>query len=907
MNPKQCYVAVVIWVTTVSLSTAAVGPVTAIETDNPPGSPPYNILSITAGGITVASNRLATGITTHGGIDGTPTPEMDDFDINTALDWGLGGGNFWTVDFGGGLWNNSNGDGPDFFLFEYGGSQTPTIAAIMPDGSLGQTVVIPDQWVDLGYTRDGAAAGDPVSGSGTGQSLEGMSWAITALLDASGSPLTNNSTILGISIVDRGGVDPVSFFAMVPLPNKARDPQPADGGTDVLRDIVLSWLPGETVDTHDVYFGTEFDDVNSSSANALVGAGLDVNALDLDGLLEFGQTYYWRVNEVNAANPESPWLGDVWSFTAEPFAYPLLPIAATASSSHEANMGPEKTIDGSGLNEVDQHSNVGTDMWLSGAGIIPAWIQYEFDRAYKLHEMWVWNSNQVIESFIGLGAKEVTIETSLDGQEWTVVENVPEFAQATGGSDYTANTIVDLAGTMARYLRITINSGWGLSPQNGLSEVRILHIPLQARDPQPASGEADVAPSAMLSWRAGREAAQHEVVLSSDNEAVVNNTAVLATTSETGFDLSTAGIEFDSTYYWKINEINDAASPAIVEGDIWSFSTPLFGVVDDFESYDDLCNRIFFVWQDGFGHNGSEECAVSPYNGNGSGSIVGNASAPFAEQGTVHTGNQSMPLEYENSSEAKRQWATPQDWTLGGAQNLVLFFFGDPGNTGQLFVKVNNSKVVYDGDASAISTPFWTQWNIDLASLGANLQAVTSLSVGAESGSGIVYIDDIRLYRDAPAPAGEQIWIEGEATDTQGARWRITDDGSASGARYLGSEDGDGDDNSDPPDAEWHATYRFTVNGGTYKIWARIITSPGNSFWFRIADATSPQITREDGWINTNPMDGGDAWHWDEIHNDQQDDNVVEFTLSAGEHILEIAKREDGTFLDAIVITDKLD
>ena len=92
------------------------------------------------------------------------------------------------------------------------------------------------------------------------------------------------------------------------------------------------------------------------------------------------------------------------------------------------------------------------------------------------------------------------------------------------------------------------------------------------------------------------------------------------------------------------------------------------------------------------------------------------------------------------------------------------------------------------------------------------------------------------------------------------------------------------------------------MSGGVYKIQARIITFPGNSFWFRIQGAASEQITREDGWINTNPMDGGDTWHWDEIHNDQQNDNVVYFTLPAGQYTLEIAKREDGARLDAIVI-----
>jgi hypothetical protein len=87
---------------------------------------------------------------------------------------------------------------------------------------------------------------------------------------------------------------------------------------------------------------------------------------------------------------------------------------------------------------------------------------------------------------------------------------------------------------------------------------------------------------------------------------------------------------------------------------------------------------------------------------------------------------------------------------------------------------------------------------------------------------------------------------------------------------------------------------------------ARIITSPGNSFWVRISDATSPQITREDGWISSN-MDEEDTWHWDEILNYEQDNNVVYFTLEAGQHTLEIAKREDGAMLDAVLITDQLE
>ena len=46
------------------------------------------------------------------------------------------------------------------------------------------------------------------------------------------------------------------------------------------------------------------------------------------------------------------------------------------------------------------------------------------------------------------------------------------------------------------------------------------------------------------------------------------------------------------------------------------------------------------------------------------------------------------------------------------------------------------------------------QWNIDLASTGANLQNVSSVTIGVEgSGSGVIYVDDLRLYAAAPAVA----------------------------------------------------------------------------------------------------------------------------------------------------------
>ena len=526
----------------------------------------------------------------------------------------------------------------------------------------------------------------------------------------------------------------------------ASNPSPKDAADDIPRNVVLSWDPTESAATHNVYLGTAFEEVDSATEASplLLSAGQSATSLDL-GRLDFGQTIYWRVDEVNDAPDHTVFKGEVWSFTVEPFSYPVTPIAATASSSHAVDMGPDRTIDGSGLNELDQHSVDGTHMWLSGPGIGPAWIQYEFDKVYKLDKLWVWNSNQVIESFMGLGAKDVVIETSVDGTDWVQLADVAPFAQATGSPDYTANIVVDFAGTLAQFVRLTISSGYGFMPQYGLSELRFFYIPTFAREPEPVDGSTTASADVALAWRAGREAASHQVLLGTSADAL----ALVDTTTEASTDLT--ALDLATTYFWQVKEVNDAEDPASHTGPVWSFTTPAYGIVDSFDRYDDDCNRIFFAWLDGLGHNGGEDiddCAVAPYNGNGTGSIVGNAISPFAEKTIVHSGSQSMPLAYDSGVSEATIALNAQDWTASGVQSLSLYFHGAPGNTGQLYVKINNTKVAYDGSPDDLQRTVWTPWNIALSGVAVNLQAVTSLTIGIEGASaqGMIYVDDLRLY-----------------------------------------------------------------------------------------------------------------------------------------------------------------
>ena len=240
----------------------------------------------------------------------------------------------------------------------------------------------------------------------------------------------------------------------------AYDPSPANEATDVPRDVVLSWTPGEFADQHDVYFGSSFEDVNSTTNLDPMGpdnvyrARQAIDIYAVGETLDLGQTYYWRIDEVNAP-PTSHvvFKGDVWQFTVEPVAYPIrgTSIIATASSSFNLTTGPENTVNGSGLDADDLHSEQQPDMWLSSmTAQPPTWIQYEFDKAHKLHEMWVWNFNQNIEPIVGFGLKDVTIEYSANGTDWTELAGVPEFARAPATPGYAHNTTFDFGGVAAK-------------------------------------------------------------------------------------------------------------------------------------------------------------------------------------------------------------------------------------------------------------------------------------------------------------------------------------------------------------------------------------------------------------------------------------------------------------------------
>ncbi|MCP4260041.1 MAG: hypothetical protein GY774_21375, partial [Planctomycetes bacterium] len=104
----------------------------------------------------------------------------------------------------------------------------------------------------------------------------------------------------------------------------ATNPDPEDGALHADTWASLSWDPGISAVTHDVYFGDNLDDVNNGAESAFQGnQAADFLVVGFPGFafpegLTNGTIYYWRVDEINENDPNSPWRGDVWSFLVPP-------------------------------------------------------------------------------------------------------------------------------------------------------------------------------------------------------------------------------------------------------------------------------------------------------------------------------------------------------------------------------------------------------------------------------------------------------------------------------------------------------------------------------------------------------------------------------------------------------------
>jgi inhibitor of cysteine peptidase len=473
----------------------------------------------------------------------------------------------------------------------------------------------------------------------------------------------------------------------------ASNPSPADGAYHKDTWVNLSWKPGDLAVSHDVYLGNNFDDVNDGVPETFQGnqtetfivAGFPGFAYP-DGLIP-GTTYYWRIDEVNDAEPNSPWKGPVWSFMIPPKTAYL----------------PDPADEAEGVSINPQLS------WTPGYGA-------------KLHTI-----------YFGQTFEEV--DTATSGSQ-----------QATAA--YTPGTL-----KMARTYYWRVDEFDSLETYKG--DVWSFITQGAVSNPSPAKGALDIIQTPVLTWTPGL-GATHEIFFGTDISALEKKAS-----GNLGSESYEPGqLEWNTTYYWRVDEANSTNADSPWTGPTWSFTTTNFLIIDDMEAYNDLdpadpaSNRIFNAWIDGYD---------DPANG----SLVGYNIPPFAEQSNVHGGSQSMPMSYDNSAAAKSEATLTltdnRDWTVNGVDTLTIWFRGSSSNAAeQMYVTLNGSARVDHDNPDAATITRWTAWNIELqkfADLGVNLSNVSSITLGLSSvtgGTGTMYFDDIRLY----APESEQVPIE---------------------------------------------------------------------------------------------------------------------------------------------------
>ena len=170
----------------------------------------------------------------------------------------------------------------------------------------------------------------------------------------------------------------------------------------------------------------------------LVSKGQTATTYDPEGLLAFGRTYYWRIDEVGAGPDFTIYKGPVLDFTTEAYAYPITTKIIATASSAQNDMGPEKTVDGSGLDKNDGHSTEPTDMWLStgrGAELDSVSVRQGLYPARAVGVELEPNDRATP----GLRRQGLSrSSTPTDGTTWTPLAGVPEFARAPGQPGYTA-------------------------------------------------------------------------------------------------------------------------------------------------------------------------------------------------------------------------------------------------------------------------------------------------------------------------------------------------------------------------------------------------------------------------------------------------------------------------------------
>ena len=535
----------------------------------------------------------------------------------------------------------------------------------------------------------------------------------------------------------------------------ASAPVPANGAVLVDPNVTLSWNQGSGAVSRDVYFGTNPDNLplvsQKQTATTYTPSALNYNT-----------TYYWRINEFDGTNT---YPGDLWSFKTTPniqITDPNLLGWYTFNDDEGAividwsGYGNHGTISGNpnrvagydgyamqfdGVDDVIEVTRmVQNDLtamaWINtstagpqgttgreGSGLI--WSDYSgggdhflvsilgtklaFETGPSPVVSAISNKDVVTNRWIHVAVTRTQssgqIEIFIDGvSDATATSTTRELGGslkiAFGGNLIDSRFYTGIMDEVRFYNRVMIQQEIQQAMRGN---------PLLAWNPQPANGSTpDIEHLSSLIWTAGDNAVQHHVYFGTDQAAVENATTnsagIYRGVQDTNSYTPSETLAINQTYYWRIDEV--ASDATVTKGKVWSFTVAKFLVVDDFENYNDVDNKIYDTWAD--------------YYVNNTGMTVGHLDPPFAETSIVHSGRQSMYMRYDNDgtvnegtsyersgtllySEADREWTDAQDWTRKGVNSLTIWFRGIPASVGS-FTQTGQNYILTAGGADIWGT-----------------------------------------------------------------------------------------------------------------------------------------------------------------------------------------------------------
>jgi len=484
-------------------------------------------------------------------------------------------------------------------------------------------------------------------------------------------------------------------IAIIPT---ARHPQPADGAIIADTWVTLSWTPGSFAVSHDVYLGDNFDDVGDGVADTFRGnqtstfyvAGFPGFAYP-DGLVP-GTTYYWRIDEVDDADPDSPWKGDVWSFSIPP---------KTAYSPDPA--------DGTEIADV----NAPILSWAAGFGA-------------KLHTVYFGDDFDTVSNAVsGMPSGLTTYNPGPLELEKVYYWRVDEFdAVETHKGDVWTFTTPGAVGSP--------------QPANGATDVAMAAVLSWTAADNAASHEVYLG-------------LEKNVVRSADT-ASPEYKGFKALGAES-FD---AGLlEPDTTYYWRVDEVSNGNTVKGLVWSFTVGNHLLVDDFESYTDDDPKNQAIWQSWIDGFGiaDNGAQVGSLLPPYAEQTIVHSGLQSMPLLYVNEAGVTNSEAALTLTEPRDWTQAGVAELSlWFRGDSANAAEPLYVSAANSAgaPAVVAHNDAAVAASGRWTQWRVPLQA-----FADQGITLSNVDKLAIGlgskagmaAVGGSGTMYIDDIRLYR----------------------------------------------------------------------------------------------------------------------------------------------------------------